>query len=69
MANSRQRPPLNQVPIDDAAYWLSRAAEVETIAEGMTYEDTRGQMLRIAKSYKLIAEHAYRRAKETPRRS
>lgn len=55
--------PTRKLPIDDAAYWLDRAEEIETAAEGMIHPETRAQMLRLAESYKRLAERAYERAK------
>lgn len=49
--------------IDDAAYWLERAEELQAIGEGMTHPDTRAQMLKLAQTYKQMAERAYQLAR------
>jgi hypothetical protein len=46
--------PTRRQPIDDAAYWLDRAEEVQTIAEGMAHPETRAQMLALAHTYKVM---------------
>jgi hypothetical protein len=55
--------PTRRGAIEDAAYWLDRAEEVQTIAEGMTHPETRSRMLGLAHTYKVMAERAYLRAK------
>ena len=55
--------PTRRRPIDDAAYWLDRAEEVQTIGEGMAHPDTRARMLALAHTYKVLAERAYVRSK------
>lgn len=55
--------PTRKRPIDDAAYWLDRAEEIQTAADGMIHPETRAQMLKLAESYKHLAERAYERAK------
>jgi len=55
--------PTRKQPIDDAAYWLDRAEEVQLIAEDMTHPESRAQMLRVAETYKRLAQRAYERAK------
>jgi len=54
---------IHRRPIDDAAYWSDRAQEVQTIAQGMTHPGTRGRMLALAHTYKVMAERAFMRAK------
>jgi len=55
--------PIYRGAIDDAAYWLDRAEEVQTIAEGIVHTETRARMLALAHTYKVIAERAYVRSK------
>ena len=55
--------PTRKLSIDDAAYWLDRAEEVQLFAEGMTNSGPREQMMRVAESYRRLAELAYERAK------
>jgi len=55
--------PTRRRPIDDAAYWLDRAEEVQTIADGMVHTEARARMLALAHTYKVMAERAYVRAK------
>jgi hypothetical protein len=55
--------PTRRGAIDDAGYWLDRAEEVRTIAEGMVHTETRARMLALAHTYKVMAERAYVRAK------
>jgi hypothetical protein len=55
--------PTRRRPNDNAAYWLDRAEEVQTIAVGMSQPETRGRMLALAHTYKVMAERAYVRAK------
>jgi len=55
--------PTRRRSIDDVAYWLDRAEEVQITAEGMAHPETRGRMLALAHTYKVMAERAYVRAK------
>jgi len=55
--------PTRKLSIDDAAYWLDRAEEVQLFAEGMTNSEPRAQMMRVAETYRRLAELAYERAK------
>jgi len=55
--------PTRKLSIDDAAYWLDRAEEVQLFAEGMTNPEPRAQMMRAAETYRRLAELAYKRAK------
>ena len=45
------------------ARWLDRAEEARVMAEGMSRPEARLQMLKIAETYKRMAEQAYRRAR------
>ena len=54
--------PTGKQPIDDAAYWLDRAEEIKTIAEGIGNPHARLLMLDLAETYKRLAEQAYERA-------
>jgi hypothetical protein len=56
--------PTRRQSIDDAAYWLDRAEEIQTIAESMSHPDTRVLMLDLADSYKRMAERALVRGKQ-----
>jgi hypothetical protein len=56
-----QLPPLSS--IDNAAYWLSRAEEVQAAAEGMFDPRTRLKLLELAEAYRGLAENAYQRSK------
>jgi hypothetical protein len=56
-----QLPPSSS--IDNAAYWLTRAEEVQAVAEGMIDPQTRLKLLELAEAYKSLAEHAYQRAR------
>jgi hypothetical protein len=48
-------------PPIDATYWLDRAEELQGLAERMVSRESRQQMLRLAESYRRLAEHARRR--------
>jgi hypothetical protein len=64
MPTARQaHSPTSQRPIDDATYWLDRAEEIQTIADGMRDPHARILMLDLIETYKRLAERAYERAK------
>ena len=55
-----QLPPSSS--IDNAAYWLTRAEEVQAVAEGMSHPQTRLKLLELAEAYKSLAEANSREA-------
>jgi hypothetical protein len=61
MPNPHPQFPLS-TSIDNAAYWLARAEEVQVIAEGMIHHETRLKLLELAEAYRGLAENAYRRS-------
>jgi hypothetical protein len=54
--------PTRKQPIDDAAYWLDRAEEIQALAEDMKDPAARILLLDVAKTYKKMADRAYERA-------
>jgi len=48
-------------------HWRDRAEEARTIAESMCSDETRCQMLEIAKGYDRMAEHAIKLAADAER--
>jgi len=50
-------------PIDDAAYWLDRAEELKTIADGMSHAPARLMLQDLAQTYEEMADRVYRHAK------
>jgi hypothetical protein len=51
--------------INDPAHWRHRAEEMRTLAEGMSSNETRQIMMRIAADYERLAERAEQRGKGT----
>jgi hypothetical protein len=51
-------------PIDQAAYWLGRAEEIQTLAESLGNPHARLMMLELAETYKKMAERANSRARD-----
>jgi len=49
--------------LDEAARLFDRAEETQTLAEAMMQSETRLEMLKIADTYKRLAERALKRAK------
>ena len=49
--------------LNDPEHWRGRAEEVRSIADQLTDPESKGTMLRIARDYERLAEHAELRAR------
>ena len=50
--------------LNDPEHWLKRAEEARSVAEQLSDPESKGTMLRIAKDYERLAEHAELRARK-----
>jgi len=55
--------PTRKRPIGDAAYWLDRAEELKTIADGMSHVPARLMLLDLAQTYEEMADRVFRGTK------
>jgi len=52
--------------INDPEHWRQRAEEMRTLADGISDEETRATMLKIAEDYERLAKRAEQRARGLP---
>jgi hypothetical protein len=52
--------------INNPEYWLQRAKEMRTLAEGVADDAAKQNMLRVAEDYDKLAKRAEARSKGTP---
>ena len=63
MAVPPEESPVTSHRVNDPGHWRARAEEMRTLADGMTDEDARTTMLRIADDYDRLAQRAERRSR------
>ena len=52
--------------INDPEHWRQRAEEMRTLADGISDEEARATMLKIAEDYERLAKRAEQRARGLP---